>query len=161
MWVRLEEWWYGWSSCIWPRYLQHVPGAMPLMEGSSCLLCQTYAGSHGGIPEGIYIYSSLQEWDHRQGVFLNCFSHDQLLLRNSNKWQGLSYTLAVIPGSVGVGASHLCAVCLDGSCGSYRATVTEIMQRHEIALMSALMAWNWDYVCPEMWFMRYLQALLQ
>lgn len=55
------------------------------------------------------VYNALQEWDHRQGMFLNCFSHKQLLPRNPNKWQGLSYTLAVIPGSVrGRGCPPLC-----------------------------------------------------
>lgn len=104
------------------------------------------------------VYNALQEWGHRQGVCLNCISYKQLLPRNPNK--GLSYTLAVIPGSAGVEAVHLCAVCLDGACVPL-ATVAEIMQRHEMALVNTLIAWNWGYTCPEMWFMRYLQALLQ
>lgn len=33
-------------------------GAIPLMEVSSCLLCQTYTGSCGRIPEGCLYCSS-------------------------------------------------------------------------------------------------------
>lgn len=59
------------------------------------------------------VYTALQKWDCRQGMFLNCFSCKQLLPRDPNtKWQGLSYVLTVITRSVLVAESRLAASVL-------------------------------------------------
>jgi len=42
--------------------------------------------------------------------------------------------------------------------GLFGAAVAEIMQRHKIALLSVFIAWNRGYICPGMWFMRYLRG---
>lgn len=117
---RVIIWMEEWRSCIWTRYLQYVPGAIPWWKVPHARLLHARLTLLVVAEFLKDVYNALQEWDHGQGMFLNCFSYRQLLPRiPNNKWQGLSFTLGVTPASVGVveQAAHLCAVCLHGSCG--------------------------------------------